>query len=50
MPIHLGNFAGQMLDDTVHGRNITFDDSLKEFIKTNALNLISCQEFIHDFE
>lgn len=49
MPIHLGNFAGQMLDDTVHGRNITFDDSLKEFIKTNALNLISCQEFIHDF-
>lgn len=49
LPIHLGNFAGQMLDDTVHGRDITFDDSLKEFIKTNALNLISCQEFIQDF-
>ena len=49
LPIHLGNFAGQMLDDTVHGRSVLFDDCLKEFIKTNALNLISCQEFIHDF-
>ena len=49
LPIHLGNFAGQMLDDTVHGRSVPFDDSLKEFIKENALNLISCQDFIQDY-
>ncbi len=49
LPIHLGNFAGQMLDNTVHGRDIPFEHSLKEFVKDNALYLISCQDFIKDF-
>ena len=49
LPIHLGNFAGQMLDDTVHGREIPFETSLKTFVKDNALKLISCPEMIHDF-
>ncbi len=49
LPIHLGNIVGQMLDDTVHGRDITFEDTLKKFVKDNALNLISCQEIIKDF-
>ena len=49
LPIHLGNLSGQFLDDTVHGREISFDSSLKEFVNKNALNMISCQELIDNF-
>lgn len=42
--IHLGNLAGQFLDDTVHGRDISFADSLKEFVNKNALSMITCPE------
>lgn len=45
-PIHLGNLSGQFLDDTIHDRHISFDDSLKEFFCKNALSMISCQELI----
>lgn len=48
-PIHLGNLSGQFLDDTVHDRNIAFEDSLKEFVNKNALNMISCPELIANF-
>lgn len=48
-PIHLGNLSGQFLDDTVHDRNIAFEDSLKEFVNKNAISMISCQELIADF-
>lgn len=48
-PIHLGNLSGQFLDDTVHDRNIAFDDSLKNFVNKNAINMISCQELIANF-
>lgn len=43
--IHLGNFAGQLLDNTVHGKEVPFNDSLKEFVTRNALSLIACDEF-----
>ena len=47
--IFLGNLSGQFLDDTVHGRDIPFESSLKEFITKNALSMISCQELIDNF-
>lgn len=50
VPIHLGNLSGQLLDNTVHGKDTTFDDSLKEFVNRNSLSLISCHEFISKYE
>ena len=47
--IFLGNLSGQFLDDTVHGRDIPFESSLKEFVNKNALSMISCQELIDNF-
>lgn len=49
MAVHLGNFAGQLLDDTVHGSHVTFEESLAAFIRDNALNLIACREFIEGY-
>lgn len=48
--IHLGNLSGQFLDDTVHDRNIPFEDSLREFVNKNALGMISCQELIDNYD
>lgn len=42
--IHLGNLAGQFLDETIHGRETTFEDSVKDFVSRNALAMISCPE------
>ena len=44
MPIHLGNLAGQMLDDTVHGRDIDVDESVSAFVRSNALAMVTCDE------
>lgn len=44
IPIHLGNLAGQYLDDTIHKRNISFADSFMEFFSKNALALVTCEE------
>ena len=49
MPIHLGNLAGQLLDDTVHERDIDLDDSLKSYVNANALKMISCPELISNY-
>ena len=49
MPIHLGNLAGQLLDDTVHEREIDLDDSLKSYVNANALKMISCPELISNY-
>lgn len=43
-PIHLGNFAGQLLDEVVHGDDKPFSDSLKDFVRKNILQLITCTE------
>lgn len=48
--IHLGNFSGQLLDDTVHGRQIPFEESFSDFVRKNSLNLITCPEFISEVE
>lgn len=42
--INLGNFSGQMLDDTVHGRDTSYDEDFNTFLGNNILNLISCKE------
>lgn len=42
--IHLGNLAGQFLDDTIHGREIDFQQSLRDFVNNNALSMITCPE------
>ena len=47
--IHLGNFAGQLLDDTIHARNISLEDSIKSFVGANALSMISCPELVNGF-
>lgn len=44
--IHLGNLSGQMLDNTVHGKEVSLEDTFKDFVTRNTLNLISCPEFI----
>ena len=49
LAIHLGNLAGQFLDDTVHARDISFDDSIKSFVCSNALSMISCSELVNGF-
>ncbi len=47
MPIHLGNLAGRFLDDTVHSREVAFEDSIKQYINANALSMISCPEMVN---
>ena len=47
--IHLGNLAGQLLDDTIHARNISLEDSIKSFVGANALSMISCPELVNGF-
>lgn len=45
-PIHLGNLSGKLLDNTVHGKQETFEETFRDFVNKNSLNLISCPEFI----
>lgn len=45
LPIHLGNLAGQYLDDAVHGRDIPFADGIRNFFHANALGMVACPEF-----
>lgn len=40
--ILLGNFAGQLLDEAVHGLRRTYADSVRRFFSRNALALASC--------
>ena len=42
--IHLGNLAGRFLDDIVHDRKQSFNESVMEFFKTNAISLTSCDD------
>lgn len=49
IPIHLGNLSGQLLDNTVHGKQTAFEDTLKEFVSKNVLDLITCPEFATKF-
>ena len=42
--IHLGNFAGQLLDDTVHQRDISFEDSFTQYRQANMLSMLTCPD------
>ena len=43
-PIHLGNLAGQFLDDTIHDRDISFGEGIMEFFRNNTISLASCDD------
>ncbi len=45
MAIHLGNIAGMYLDDTVHGRKVSFADGMNEYFHDNALNMVADPAF-----
>lgn len=45
----LGNFAGQLLDEAVHGSRHTYAESVGEFFRTNALSVASCPGLDADF-
>ena len=42
IPILLGNFAGQLLDETAYQQHTTYADSIRYFFKQNALNIATC--------
>ena len=44
--IHLGNLSGQMLDDVVHGLDVPFAETMGEFFRHNALQLIACPDML----
>lgn len=46
IPIHLGNLAGRFLDDTVHSRDIPFEESIRQYVSSNALSMISCPDML----
>lgn len=41
---HLGNFAGQLLDETVYRRGVSFEDSFQQFRSANMLSMLTCKE------
>lgn len=41
--IHLGNLTGQFLDDTIHGREVPFADSMTQFFQHHALEMLACE-------
>ncbi len=49
LAIHLGNLAGRMLDDVVHGRSVSVEESVQEYVKDNVLTLIACDEVRRHF-
>ena len=44
LAIHLGNLSGRMLDDVVHGRSVSVEESVQEYVKDNVLDMITCDE------
>lgn len=44
--IHLGNLSGKFLDDTVHGRNLSFEESWNEYLHDNALSVTACPDLV----
>lgn len=45
----LGNFASQLLDETVHGLNRPYRDSLREFCRDHCLEMAACDTLGSDF-
>lgn len=42
LSIHLGNLAGQLLDETVHGQDIPFEETFRHYTHDHVLGLIAC--------
>lgn len=42
--IHLGNLAGQYLDDTIHGRQANVEESYANFLQKNAIGMAACAD------
>ena len=42
--IHLGNLAGQFLDETIHNKHTSFNESIIDFFHHNAISLTSCED------
>lgn len=42
VPIHLGNLSGQYLDNAIHHRNIPYEESWSEYLRSNAIGVLSC--------
>lgn len=42
--IHLGNLAGQYLDDTIHQRAVGLEESYAAFLRNNALGIATCAD------
>lgn len=49
MPILLGNFAGQLLDEEAYHKQTTYNESIKEFFKNNALSIAACDDMDSSF-
>ena len=43
--ILLGNFAGQMLDEELHGHQYAYVDSIRSFFTQNAVQCYTCSDF-----
>ena len=48
--IHLGNLAGQLLDDVVHERHQPIGECLKTYVADHALSMMACPELVRDYE
>ena len=48
--IHLGNLAGQLLDDVVHDRHQPIGECLKTYVADHALSMMACPELVRDYE
>ncbi len=44
--IHLGNLSGRYLDDTVHHRNESYEESWNEFMQSNSIGVLACDEIL----
>lgn len=48
-PILLGNFAGQLLDETSFHKEQSYNDSMKHFFRKNALSFACCKDSLIRF-
>lgn len=44
IPIHLGNLAGQFLDEAVNDTDRSFSNSFMHFFHANALGMVTCED------
>ncbi len=49
VPILLGNFAGQLLDETSFHKEQSYNDSMKHFFRKNALSFACCKDSLIGF-